>query len=76
MKKQWGELMKQTEAQKRASQRWSEKIDRLTVRLKKGMGEVVQEHAEMNNESVNAFVNRAIVETMERDKRLHRDKSE
>lgn len=61
--------MKQTEAQKRASLKWGEKVDRLTVRLTRGMGDIVQKHAAMHNESVNAFINRAIRETMERDER-------
>ena len=61
--------MKSTEAQKRASQKWNmEKVDRLTIRVKKGMRETLQEHAEGQKETVNAFVNRAILETMERDR--------
>ena len=62
--------MKPSEAQKQASKKWNtEKIDSLHVRMKKGMREVVQAHADSQNESVNAFVNRAIQETMERDQR-------
>ena len=60
-----------TDAQKRASQKWNtEKIDRLNIRVKKGLRETIQTHAQLRNESVNAFVTRAIIETMERDKRL------
>lgn len=60
--------MKSTEAQKRASQKWNaDKVDRLTIRVKKGMRDTLQAHAEGQGESVNAFVNRAIAETMERD---------
>ena len=60
--------MKTSEAQRRAVQKWDgEKVDRLAIRVKKGMRETIQEHAESQGESVNAFVNRAIVETMERD---------
>ena len=60
--------MKTTEAQKRASQKWNtDKVDRLTIRVKKGMREALQDHAESQKETVNAFVNRAIIETMERD---------
>ena len=58
----------QTEAQKRAEKKWnSEKVDSLHVRVKKGMRESLQEHAEKRNETVNGFINRAILETMERD---------
>ena len=57
-------------AQKQASKKWNqEKVDSLHLRLKKGMREVIQKHAAKQNESVNAFVTRAIQETMERDER-------
>ena len=60
--------MKASEAQKRASQKWNkEKVDSMTIRVKKGMREEIQAHADKQQESVNAFVNRAIQETMERD---------
>ena len=60
--------MKTSESQRRAVKKWDmEKIDRLAVRVKKGMRETIQEHANGQGESVNAFVNRAIAETMERD---------
>ena len=57
-----------SKAQKQASKKWNqEKIDSLHLRLKKGMREVIQQHAAKQNESVNVFVARAIQETMERD---------
>ncbi len=60
--------MPPSEAQKQASKKWNqEKVDSLHLRLKKGMREVIQKHAESQNESVNLFVTRAIQETMERD---------
>ena len=60
--------MSQTEAQKRAEKKWNdEKVDSLHLRLRKGMREILQEHAQRQNESVNAFISRAIIETMERD---------
>jgi predicted HicB family RNase H-like nuclease len=60
--------MKPSEAQKQASKKWNtEKVDALHIRLKKGMREVVQNHAAGQNESVNAFVTRAIEETIKRD---------
>lgn len=37
--------------------------------MPKGRKEVVQAHAEALGESTNGFINRAIAETMERDKR-------
>lgn len=42
--------------------------DRINLTVPKGEKEVVKKHAETQGESVNAFINRAINETMERDK--------
>ena len=42
--------------------------DKTLVRLPKGKKEIVQAHAEAHSESVNGFINRAIEETMERDR--------
>jgi len=41
--------------------------DRVELRLPKGKKSPVQAHAEAQGESLNAFINRAIDETMERD---------
>lgn len=41
--------------------------DRVNLTLPKGQKEVVQAHATARSESVNGFIGRAIVETMERD---------
>lgn len=42
--------------------------DEIKVRVSKGEKDVIKEHAENMGESVNGFINRAIEETMERDK--------
>ena len=42
--------------------------DRINVTMLKGRREVIQAHAAAQGESVNAFINRAIMEAMERDK--------
>ena len=42
--------------------------DRINVTMQKGRREVIQTHAAAQGESVNAFINRAIMEAMERDK--------
>ena len=43
--------------------------DRINVTLPKGQRELIQAHAEDQGESVNAFIRRAITETMECDRR-------
>ena len=41
--------------------------DRMEMTVPKGRKEEIKAHAESRGESVNAFINRAISETMERD---------
>ena len=42
--------------------------DKILVRMPKGQKDLIQAHAEAQGESTNGFINRAISETMERDK--------
>lgn len=42
--------------------------DDVRLQVKKGKKEIIKSHAEARSESVNGFINRAIDETMERDK--------
>lgn len=42
--------------------------DRLEVTVPKGTKAIIKDHAETRGESINGFISRAIVETMERDK--------
>ena len=42
--------------------------DKIHVRMPKGQKDLIQAHAEAQGESTNGFINRAISETMERDK--------
>ena len=44
------------------------KLDRINLTMPKGKKETVKAHAESHGESVNGFINRAIGETIERDK--------
>ena len=53
--------------QKAVSKYMKENYDELKVRIPKGHKETIKAHAEAQGESLNAFINRAIVETMERD---------
>ena len=55
-------------ASTRAQNKWIAKAyDRINLTVPKGQKEGIQAHAETQGESVNAFINRAITETMERD---------
>jgi len=46
----------------------AEKYDRIATQVKKGQKDIIKAHADANGESLNGFINRAIVEAMERDK--------
>ena len=45
----------------------AEKLDRVNLTMPKGQKDTVKAHAEAQGESLNAFINRAINETMSRD---------
>ena len=58
----------QTEARRKASAKYlKESVEDIRIRVPKGDKAKVQEHATTMGESMNAFVVRAIDETMERD---------
>ena len=52
----------------KAQQKATNKYDRVNLTLPKGQKDEIQAHAAAQGESVNAFINRAISEAMERDK--------
>ncbi|MCD7868290.1 MAG: hypothetical protein LUG62_08915 [Clostridiales bacterium] len=57
-----------TEAQKRAAKKYlKESVEDIRIRVPKGQKSVIKNHAESQEESLNAFVVRAINETMSRD---------
>ena len=59
---------KVSEAQRRAVAKYNAaNYDRVELRLDKGRKDTVKAHAETQGESLNAFINRAINETIERD---------
>ena len=47
--------------------RIAEKLDRINLTMPKGRKEELKAHAAAQGESVNAFINRAITEAIERD---------
>ena len=60
---------KYTEAVKNANRAWdSNNLDRMSIALPKGSREIIKEHAAEMGESVNRFIQRAIQETIDRDK--------
>ena len=57
--------MSVSDAQRRASDKWlKEKVENITFRVPKGKKSIIQEFAAQNNESVNAFINRAVDEAL------------
>ena len=57
-----------SDARRRANNKWlTERVENVTLRVPKGKRELIQEHATKTGESVNAFINRAIEETIRRD---------
>jgi len=63
------EQPKVSRAQQKAVNKYvKNNYDRVNVTMAKGRRDEIKAHAETIGESVNAFINRAIVEAMERDK--------
>ena len=57
-----------SKAQQRATANYVKKsYDRIEVKVVKGKKDLIQAHAGAQGESLNAFINRAITQTMERD---------
>lgn len=58
-----------SKAQQKATNKYIAKAyDRIEILVKKGEKEKIKAHAQSKGESLNSFVNRAIDETIERDK--------
>ena len=53
--------MAYSEAQKKAVKKYNEKnYDEVKVRVKKGSKDIIQRHANSNNETVNGMINRLL----------------
>ena len=59
--------MATSEAQLKANKKYQQKFDKVQIRVSHAEKEAIDRHAESRGESTNAFVRRAIAETMERD---------
>lgn len=58
-----------SKAQQKATNKWiASAYDRINLTVPKGKKDTIKAHAEGKGESVNAFINRAIDETLRRDK--------
>ena len=62
-----GTEKKVSAAQRKATDKYLEKFDEMRVRVPAGQKAVIKAHAEAHSESLNSFIIRAMVETMERD---------
>lgn len=60
--------MGQSEAQLKASKKYHQKFDNIQFRVPQGEKALIADHAAAQGESLNAFLRRAVSETMERDK--------
>ena len=61
--------MPASKAQQKAVNKYmAANYDRINLTVEKGKKDIIKEHAESKGESVNGFINRAINETMEREK--------
>ena len=64
-----GKTVAVSKAQQKAVTKYvKNKYDRFGLTMPKGKLDIIKAHAEARGESVNGFINRAIEETMERDK--------
>ena len=60
-----------SESQRKAVAKYNAaNYDRVELRIPKGKKQELQAHADSQGESLNAFINRAITETMERDQAI------
>lgn len=61
-------MSKGYEQRKKSNEKYLAKLDEIKVRVPKGKKDIIKEHASTKNESINAFINRAINQTMQSDK--------
>lgn len=59
--------MAYNEVGKAATNKYRSKFDIIQIRVEQGGRDMISEHAKEHGESMNAFINRAIKETIKRD---------
>ena len=64
------------EVSKRATNKYRKKNDLIQIRMQLGERDIIAEHAAKFGESMNAFINRAIKETMDRDNMVDRNNNQ
>lgn len=64
-----------TEAQKKATKKYQDKLEMISIRVPKGEPDLFKLHATSQGESLAAFMRRAAKETMKRD-RMKREEQE
>lgn len=66
--------MAPTDAQRKAIAKWQkEKVEEIKFRVPIGQKVIIQEHAKDQGESTNAFIYRAVTETIARDQKKSED---
>ena len=65
-------MAKTSESMRKAIAKYKETKDELRITVDKGRKDELKAHAAERGESLNGFVNRAIVETEERDRQAQR----
>ena len=56
-----------SKAKQKANRKWNENnLERIYVTVKKGQKSIIEDAAKRNNQSVNAFINQAITEKMQK----------
>ena len=63
-------MSKGYEQRKDSIKKYLDKLDEIKIRLQKGEKDKIRAHAESRGESVNAFITRAIAETIKRDEEM------
>lgn len=66
-------MASKTENQKKSQRDYMSKQDLFQIRMTKGKKELIETHARRTGESINAFINRAINEAMEREENVGTD---